>query len=494
MVGKAEIFLIFAAIALGSTQECGKLTNGNIEDTNALLPWTVEVKERSTNEVICRGVLVSNQHALIAAHCLWPKPYFKSLKVISNIFLTINGQSVELMDIKIHSDWKFNKDHFDADVAVLSLFNPITPSDKVHPICLPPLTSGSNVLVVPGGVAAGVSSLQTSNVRERVAVEKNSECFQNFPKTIQGPSTRTFCANWPGEDIHLPNSFTGGYYYNKDNSWYIQGIESESFVQKNQCEFKKHSVFTNVASYIDWIQTIVKRDTETQWKDVELKCTFIKNLEGLYGCEVEHFVVNSPSVRIASVSGQHQDRNSNAEVEYVWIKNSQVPYLPRFDAGIFFPKLKKYLVTDSGVKFVERNDFSGMPNLETLDLSNNDIEEIPDDTLFDLNELVDLFLDNNKFKAVPPKLLSHASSFQRFKANNNSIEIIDTDFFKNNSNLKIVSLDNNRLHKIDVDFRPFRNLKKVDLLNNACVSTNFNDWRRLKTAAIITKEIQETCH
>lgn len=167
--------------------------------------------------------------------------------------------------------------------------------------------------------------------------------------------------------------------------------------------------------------------------------------------------------------------------------------MPRFDAGIFFPHLKKYMITDSGVKFVERNDFSGMPMLETLNLSGNEISEIPDDTLFDLTELVDLFLDNNNLKTLPPKLLSHASPFQRFKANNNSIEILDGDFFKNNTHLKIVSLDNNRLHKIGVDFRPFKNLKKVDLLNNPCVSTSFNDWRRLKTSAIVSKEIQETC-
>lgn len=323
MAIKAKLFvaLIVAVVALASAQECGKLTSGNIEDKTALLPWTVEVRERSTNEVVCRGALISNQHVLIgkdwevtldiccflhgkrfsllAAHCLWPKPYFKSLKVISNIYLTINGQSVELMDIKIHSDWKFNKDNYDADVAVLSLFNPITLSDKVHPICLPPLTTGSNVVVIPGGVAvsfslsfckrslysnffmnqAGSSSLEPSNIRERVAVEKNDECFRNFPKSVQSPSTRTFCANWPGEQIHLPNEFTGGYYYNKDNSWYIQGIESESFVQKNQCDIKRHSVFTNIASYVDWIQTIVKRDTETVWKDTELKCTFVKNYE-----------------------------------------------------------------------------------------------------------------------------------------------------------------------------------------------------------------------
>lgn len=217
------------------------------------------------------------------------------------------------------------------------------------------------------------------------------------------------------------------------------------------------------------------------------------SFSGLYGCEVENLVVNSPNVRVASVTGQHQDRNSNKEVEYVWIKNSRVSHLPRFDAGIFFPSLLKYIVNNSGLKFIERDDFSGMPKLETLNLSENEIEEIPEDTLYDLDELVDFFVDNNKVRTLPKNLLSHAAMFQRFKASNNSIEGIDGDFFKSNHELKIVSLDNNKLHKIHVDFRPFRNLKKVDLLNNPCVSTNYNDWRKYKSQSIIQKEIESSC-
>lgn len=224
------------------------------------------------------------------------------------------------------------------------------------------------------------------------------------------------------------------------------------------------------------------------------KLLILGNLyRGLYGCEVENLVINSPNIRIASVSGQHTERNTNQEVEYVWIKNSRVSHLPRFNAPIFFPNLVKYLVTESGVKFVEREDFSAMPKLETLDLSNNEIEELPEDTLFDLSALVDLFIDNNKIRNLSGKTLSFASDFQRFKASNNSIEVLNAEFFNSNPSLKIVSLDNNKLHKIYVDFKPFRNLKKLDLLNNPCVNTNFNDWRKFKSVPIVQKEIESSC-
>jgi Leucine-rich repeat (LRR) protein len=213
---------------------------------------------------------------------------------------------------------------------------------------------------------------------------------------------------------------------------------------------------------------------------------------GLYGCEVENITIDSPNYRVASISGKHSDKISNSDVEYVWIKNSQTKFLPRF-SPIFFPKMKKYLITSSGLKSISRDDFMGMSLLETVDFSHNDLEEIPEDTLYDLNELVDFFISNNKIKYLSSKLLSQAPLFQRFRAENNTLEQLDADFFSNNPSLKIVTLDNNRLAKIKIDFRPFKNLKKVDLLNNPCINTSYNDWRKQNTVEGISKEIEAKC-
>lgn len=153
---------------------------------------------------VCRFLLTQQMFSLLAAHCLWPKPYFKALKVISNIYVTIAGQSFDLMDVKINSDWKFNKEKYDADVAVLSLFNPVALSDKIHPICLPPLNSGTNVLVVPGGIIVSILriiserfSYQSSCVTGRVKFignikRKRTRCGREerrmFPKLPQDRS------------------------------------------------------------------------------------------------------------------------------------------------------------------------------------------------------------------------------------------------------------------------------------------------------------------
>jgi hypothetical protein len=118
-----------------------------------------------------------------------------------------------------------------------------------------------------------------SAVRHRVTVEKNDDCFRKLPTSVKNSTDRTFCAKYPSGDLAISDEFSGGYFYLDNSRWYIQGIESKSFVQKHDCEILKHSVFTNVAWYLEWISNIVSKDTARVWKDVELKCTYVKNYE-----------------------------------------------------------------------------------------------------------------------------------------------------------------------------------------------------------------------
>lgn len=66
----------------------------------------------------------------------------------------IGNERFDLMDVRIHEDWKFNKDKFDADIAVVTLFNPTT----AQPICVPPHNSGN--LIRPNGVVVRILLFQ----------------------------------------------------------------------------------------------------------------------------------------------------------------------------------------------------------------------------------------------------------------------------------------------------------------------------------------------
>ena len=65
----------------------------------------------------------------------------------TNVQVTVGNNVYDLSDVKIHPDWKFNKENYDGDVAIVTLFNPIR---DVQPICLP--HKGDNGIIMPGGV------------------------------------------------------------------------------------------------------------------------------------------------------------------------------------------------------------------------------------------------------------------------------------------------------------------------------------------------------
>jgi hypothetical protein len=53
------------------------------------------------------------------------------------------------MEVRIHEDWKFNHAKFDADIAVVTLFNPVD-LQQAQPICLPSPNSGE--IIRNGGI------------------------------------------------------------------------------------------------------------------------------------------------------------------------------------------------------------------------------------------------------------------------------------------------------------------------------------------------------
>lgn len=86
----------------------------------------------------------------------------------------IGKDVVDLADVKIHKDWKFNKGSYDADIAVLTLFNPVSISSAVQPICLSPRGTGD--IVVPGGVFV---SLELLNETKKALMKA---CFTGWCK------------------------------------------------------------------------------------------------------------------------------------------------------------------------------------------------------------------------------------------------------------------------------------------------------------------------
>lgn len=116
---------------------------------------------------------------------------------------------------------------------------------------------------------------QNKEFHETTDAKKNEDCLDQKKSN----STRVFCAAWSGDKVIKSHHVNGFQFYMKNNQWFLQGVESDNFVQKQDCEIKQFSIFSNIGKFQEWIQAIVKRDTDRVFKDVELKCTFVRNVE-----------------------------------------------------------------------------------------------------------------------------------------------------------------------------------------------------------------------
>jgi Leucine-rich repeat (LRR) protein len=108
-----------------------------------------------------------------------------------------------------------------------------------------------------------------------------------------------------------------------------------------------------------------------------------------------------------------------------------------------------------------------MNNLNVLDLENNEIEFLPNDTFNDLKNLVYLKLNGNKLTELSQPILSHLHKLHTFTAFKNKITRIDAEFFAHNENLRWIYLAGNSIDNLEVDFTQIKYLRAVDLRKNA---------------------------
>lgn len=118
-----------------------------------------------------------------------------------------------------------------------------------------------------------------------------------------------------------------------------------------------------------------------------------------------------------------------------------------------------------------------------LRLDHNEIEDLPWDVFYDLENVIYVSLTDNRIKKLPGKLLNPLRKLNWFTADMNQIEKVDEELFSEDlKELEAVNLSKNRLRKIFVDFRKITSLRFVDLKENVCVDVfvdandvNFHD-------------------
>ncbi|TKS77666.1 Extracellular matrix protein 2 [Collichthys lucidus] len=124
-------------------------------------------------------------------------------------------------------------------------------------------------------------------------------------------------------------------------------------------------------------------------------------------------------------------------------------------------------VAENNIRVIAPEDFSGLLNLDTLDLSNNklDDESFSQNPLSNLTFLKKLNLDGNQLTRIPVL----PPSLEELKINNNKLSALTPLCFNGLMKLLNLELEENTLHEGSVSseaFRPLERLLSLQLDNN----------------------------
>jgi Leucine-rich repeat (LRR) protein len=227
---------------------------------------------------------------------------------------------------------------------------------------------------------------------------------------------------------------------------------------------------------------------------INLECQYLiaknyNNTEKLYTCKASNLKIDGKDGnKISSIADKHIDNKKNADVESLIIDNQEIKFLPT-GVKLYFPRVKELIADRCFIEEIERKSFDNMSTLEVVSLHKNKLSSIHEDAFNDLTQLKILSLSNNQLKTLPANLLTHQKKLEELYMRINQIEKIPKGFFRNNLKMKIIWMNKNNLTDIDLtDLFKMKNLKRIDLNGNRCIS---KDYKQIKQETL--KEIKEKC-
>uniref|UniRef100_A0A8C5IR63 Extracellular matrix protein 2 n=1 Tax=Junco hyemalis TaxID=40217 RepID=A0A8C5IR63_JUNHY len=147
---------------------------------------------------------------------------------------------------------------------------------------------------------------------------------------------------------------------------------------------------------------------------------------------------------------------SDTTVSCINAKLTQIP-------PISDPDLTSLDLTGNSITTISDEAFNGVPNLEWIDLSKNNITSpgIGPKAFKILKKLKRLYLDGNMLALIPSEL---PSTLEEIKINDNQLHAIDEDGLKGLKNLVTLELEGNKLSEANVSPLAFYPLKSLSYL------------------------------
>jgi Leucine-rich repeat (LRR) protein len=127
--------------------------------------------------------------------------------------------------------------------------------------------------------------------------------------------------------------------------------------------------------------------------------------------------------------------------------------------GENFPELRLLDIIQQKIKFVEREDFVGLKELERLNFQYNTVEFLPEDAFLELTNLKELNIYGNQIKEIAVNSFRNLQKIELIRIDDNKIDSFPVNLFENSLKLLAVSTYGNRANLTNFNFEKIPNVK-----------------------------------
>ncbi|XP_015428510.1 PREDICTED: slit homolog 3 protein [Dufourea novaeangliae] len=150
-------------------------------------------------------------------------------------------------------------------------------------------------------------------------------------------------------------------------------------------------------------------------------------------------------------------------LKFLDVSHNQIEEIP-FGSLRGHPTLERLHLDHNRVAFLQRETFTAMPALRELRLKNNSLSNLLEIPFWDLPALKGLDLSENYFRHVEPRLLANLPSLRRLDLSGNAIGLIEPESFLGTPALEHVNISGNALSVLHpLTFHHLNNLYELDV-------------------------------
>ena len=130
--------------------------------------------------------------------------------------------------------------------------------------------------------------------------------------------------------------------------------------------------------------------------------------------------------------------------------------------------LNKLDLKGNRLRLIGRDCFRSLKGVQIIDLSHNNLQDLPSPLFCQLNDLLQLRLDFNQISHIPKELFKSQKQIKRIDLNHNKVTSIPKSLFSELNKLEVLHLENNQITTMDEEAFAIdsSSLREIHLQNN----------------------------